>query len=112
MQRIWVQLCGKNRYKVIILFMHKRKRGKWVFIDMIKGELLALLTRFSLGFFNDGGSLLFRFHLYSTKADSRKESKVTDPPIIFFPALHDVLFKWASALCYFIYRNKAIRGIP
>ena len=31
-------------YKVIILIMHKRKRGNWVFIDMINGGLLALLT--------------------------------------------------------------------
>ena len=46
--------------------MHKRDmRGKWDFIDMIKGGLLALLTRFSLGIFNEGGSLLFRFHFYS-----------------------------------------------
>ena len=30
------------------------------------GGLLALLTRFSLGIFNEGGCLLFRFHLYST----------------------------------------------
>ena len=43
MQRIWVQLCVKNRHKVIILIMHKRKRGNWVFIDMINGGLLALL---------------------------------------------------------------------
>ena len=64
MQRIWVQLCGKNRYKVTILFMHKRKRGNWVFIDMIKGGLLALLTRFSIWFFNKGGSLLFWFNFY------------------------------------------------
>ena len=54
MQRIWVQLCGKNRHKVIILFMHKRKRGNWVFINMIKGGLLALLTRFDNGVFNEG----------------------------------------------------------
>ena len=26
MQRIWVQLCGKNWYKVTILIMHKRER--------------------------------------------------------------------------------------
>ena len=33
-------------------------RGKWDFIDMINGGgLLALLTRFSLGFFNEGGDL-------------------------------------------------------
>src|SRR3954468_5653228 len=44
MQRILVQLCGKNQYKVTNLFMHKRKRGNWVFIDMINGGLLALLT--------------------------------------------------------------------
>ena len=44
MQRIWVQLCGKNRYQGDLLIMHKRKRGKWVFIDMINGGLLALLT--------------------------------------------------------------------
>src|SRR3954464_11024012 len=47
--------------------MHKRDlRGKWDFIDMIKGGLLALLTRFSLGVFNEGGCLRFRFHFYST----------------------------------------------
>src|SRR3954467_11925015 len=35
--------------------MHKRDmRGKWDFIDMINGGLLALLTRFSLGIFNEG----------------------------------------------------------
>ena len=44
MQRIWVQLCSKNRYEVTILIMHKRKRENWVFIDMINGWLLALLT--------------------------------------------------------------------
>src|ERR1043165_7396237 len=44
MQRIWVQLCVKNRYQGDLLIMHKRKRGKWVFIDMINGGLLALLT--------------------------------------------------------------------
>src|SRR3954464_13890909 len=69
-----VQLCGKNRYKVTILFMHKRMRGNWVFIDMIKGGLLVLLTRFSLGIFNEGGCLLFRFHLYST--NTKQGSKV------------------------------------
>ena len=42
MQRIWVQLCGKNRHKVIILIMHKRKRGNWVFIDMIKVGVACL----------------------------------------------------------------------
>src|SRR3954471_1512800 len=67
MQRIWVQLCGKNRYKVIILIMHKRKRGNWVFIDMIKGGLLALLTRFDNGVFNEGGGLRFRLHFYPDK---------------------------------------------
>src|ERR1044072_6626876 len=50
-----------------ILNMHKGMRGKWDFIDMMNGGLLALLTRFSLGFFNEGGSLLFWVHLYSTK---------------------------------------------
>src|SRR3954471_673923 len=38
----WVQLCGKNRYKVIILIMHKGMRGKWDFIDMIKGGVACL----------------------------------------------------------------------
>src|SRR4051812_10431917 len=66
MQRIWVQLCSKNRHKVIILFMHKGKRGNWVFINIINGGLLALLTRFSFRVFNEGGSLLFWFHFYST----------------------------------------------
>src|SRR3954462_12208103 len=47
--------------------MHKRDmRGKWDFIDMINGGLLALLTRFGFRVFNEGGCLLFRFHLYST----------------------------------------------
>src|SRR3954469_24339814 len=65
MQRIRVQLCGKNRYKVIILFMHKRKRGKWDFIGMIKrGGLLALLTRFDNEVFNEGGWPPFRLHVY------------------------------------------------
>ena len=73
MQRIWVQLCGRID-KVIILFMHKRKIGNWVFIDMIKGGLLALLTRFSFGVINEGGSLLFRFNFYST--NKKQGSKV------------------------------------
>nr|AGU11034.1 hypothetical protein [uncultured organism] len=35
--------------------MHKRDmRGKWDFIDMINGGLLALLTRFSHRVFNEG----------------------------------------------------------
>src|ERR1041384_2550615 len=42
MQRIWVQLCGNNRYKVTILIMHKRMRGNWVFIDMINGGVACL----------------------------------------------------------------------
>ena len=42
MQRIWVQLCGKNRYQGDLLIMHKRKRGKWVFIDMINGGVACL----------------------------------------------------------------------
>src|ERR1043165_9659234 len=42
MQRIWVQLCGKNRYKVTILIMHKGMRGKWDFIDMINGGVACL----------------------------------------------------------------------
>src|SRR3954465_14734409 len=47
--------------------MHKRDmRGKWDFIDMINGGLLALLTRFGFWIFSEGGSLLLRFHLYST----------------------------------------------
>ena len=48
MQRIWVQLCGKNRHKVIILIMHKRKRGKWVFIDMIKRGVACLTDEVSI----------------------------------------------------------------
>ena len=64
MQRIWFQLCGKNRHKVIILIMHKRKRGNWFFIDMIKGGLLALPTRFDNGVFNEGGGLRFQLHVY------------------------------------------------
>src|SRR3954465_4550406 len=64
MQRIWVQLCGKNRHNVIILIMHKRKRGNWVFIDMIKGGLLALLTRFDNSIFNEWGGLRFRLDVY------------------------------------------------
>ena len=32
----------KNRYKVIILIMHKRMRGNWVFIDMINGGVACL----------------------------------------------------------------------
>src|SRR3954469_1466183 len=48
--------------------MHKRKRGKWVFIDMINGGgLIALLTRFTNGVFNEGGGLLFRLHFYPDK---------------------------------------------
>ena len=47
--------------------MYKRDmRGKWDFIDMINGGLLALLTRFSFRVFNEGGIPLFRFHFYST----------------------------------------------
>ena len=47
--------------------MHKRDmRGKWDFIDMINGGLLALLTRFGFWVFSEGGDLLLRFHLYST----------------------------------------------
>ena len=70
MQRIWVQLCGRID-KVIILFMHKRKRGNWVFIDMIKGGLLALLMRFDNGVFNKGGGLRFRLHVYRANKQSR-----------------------------------------
>jgi hypothetical protein len=53
--------------------MHKGMRGKWDFIDMINGGLLALLTRFSLGFFNEGGCLLlFRLHVYSIAIKANK----------------------------------------
>ena len=41
---------------------------------MINGGLLALLTRFGIGVFNEGGSLLFRFHFYST--NNKQGSKV------------------------------------
>src|SRR4051812_26940405 len=44
--------------------MHKRMRGNWVFIDMIKGGTACLLTTFILGIFNEGGSLLYRFKFY------------------------------------------------
>ena len=65
---IWVQLCGKNRYKVTILIMHKRMRGNWVFIDMINGGLLALPMIHGL----NGGLLLrgwspSRRHCYRIK---------------------------------------------
>jgi hypothetical protein len=37
------------------------------------GGLLALLTRFSLGFFNEGGCLLlFRLHVYSIAIKANK----------------------------------------
>jgi len=52
--------------------MHKGLRGNWDFIDMINGGLLALLTRFSLGFFNEGGCLLFRLHFYSIAIKANK----------------------------------------
>jgi len=48
MQRIWVQLCGKNRHKLFILIMHKRKRGNWVFIDMINGGVACLADEVSI----------------------------------------------------------------
>src|SRR3954469_16861185 len=35
------------------------------------GGLLALLTRFSIGVFNEGGGLWFRLHLYSTNNKHR-----------------------------------------
>jgi hypothetical protein len=48
--------------------MHKRDmRGKWDFIDMINGGLLALLTRFSHVVFNKGGDLGFWLHFYPDK---------------------------------------------
>ena len=71
MQRIWVQICGKNRYKVTILIMHKRMRANWVFIDMINGGLLSLLTRFDNGVFNEGGGLRFRLHVYRANNQTR-----------------------------------------
>src|SRR3954469_16542117 len=66
MQRIWVQLCGKNRYKGILLIMHKRKRGNWVFIDMIKGGggCLPCWRGFDNRVFNKGGGLRFQLHVY------------------------------------------------
>ena len=70
MQRIWVQLCGRID-KVIILIMHKRKRGNWVFIDMINGGLLALLTRFDNSIFNEGGGIRFWLHVYRANKQSR-----------------------------------------
>jgi hypothetical protein len=49
-------------------------RGKWDFIDMINGGLLALLTRFGFWVFSEGGDLLLRFHLFSTnKARSNNQ---------------------------------------
>ena len=51
--------------------MHKRKRGKWVFIDMIKGGLLALLTRFDNNVFIEGGGLLFQLHVYRANNKQR-----------------------------------------
>ena len=41
---------------------------------MINGGLLALLTRFGFRVFNEGGCLLFWFHLYST--NNKKGRKV------------------------------------
>ena len=38
---------------------------------MIKGGLLALLPRFSIGVFNEGGGLLFRFHFYEQPGNHR-----------------------------------------
>ena len=57
-------------------FMHKRDwEGKWVFIDMIKGGLLALLTRFDNGVFNEGGGLRFQLHVY--RANNQTRNKYT-----------------------------------
>src|SRR4051812_45602556 len=70
--KIWVQLSGKNRYQGDLLIMHKIKRGKWVFIDMINGGLLALLTRFYNEVFNEGGGLRFWLHLYSIANKANK----------------------------------------
>ena len=68
MQRIWVQLCGKNRHKVTILIMHKRRRGNWVFIDMINGGgCLPCWREIDNGVFNEGGDLGFRLHFYPSK---------------------------------------------
>jgi len=39
--------------------------------NMIKGGLLALLPRFSIGVFNEGGGLLFRFHFYEQPGNHR-----------------------------------------
>src|ERR1041385_4461331 len=58
--------------------MHKRDmRGKWDFIDMINGGLLALLTRFSHGdsVFNEGGGLRFQLHVY--RANNQTRNKYT-----------------------------------
>ena len=75
MQRIWVQLCGRID-KVIILFMHKREREGIGFLSTwSKGGLLALLTRFSIEVFNEGGGLLLRFHFYST--NNNQGSKIS-----------------------------------
>src|SRR3954471_7803805 len=63
----WVLLCGKNRYKVTSYSCIREREGKWVFIDMIKGGLLALLTRFGFRVFNEGGAFWFRLHVYSSK---------------------------------------------
>ena len=51
--------------------MHKGMRGKWDFIDMIKGGLLALLTRFDNGVFNERGGLRFRLHVYRANNKQR-----------------------------------------
>src|SRR3954469_7588294 len=70
----WVQLCGKNRYKVIILIMHKGMRGKWDFIDMIKGGVACLADEVRVQGLQRRGAFRFRFHLYST--NNKQGSKV------------------------------------
>src|SRR3954469_2187698 len=72
MQRIWVQLCGKNRHKVIILFMHKRKRGKWVFIDMIKRGAACLADEVSITVYSTKG---VAFDSSCTSIEQTKQSR-------------------------------------
>src|SRR3954462_13293475 len=75
MQRILVQLCGKNRYKVAILFMHKRKRGKWVFIDMIKGGAACLADEVQYRGLQRRGCLLVPVPPLFDKQQSMEQNK-------------------------------------
>src|SRR3954462_620843 len=71
----WVQLCERTCLGDL-LNMHKRDlRGKLGFYRYDQWGLLALLTRFDNGVFNEGGGLRFQLHVY--RANNQTRNKYT-----------------------------------